>query len=279
ALESYLSSRSEGPLHDAYDVGRKAIGQGMGVLHITALHHESLATILRQIPTPEQSAVATRTAGVVEAESLSVFEMALRGYREANTQLRSLNGALQAQTEELARSKAELEKTVEAEHRARVDLEKTHEELKKTQSQLVHSAKLAALGQLVGGVAHEINNPLAIVSNNLAILQIETQSLAQLVVLYRQAHDLLQRHRPDLMQQVTELTERIDLNYLLEHQGRMIDRSRENLKRIQQIVKDLRDFGRAEQSVFEVVSDLNSGIAATLHILHGIALKRGIELK
>ena len=109
ALGEYLTRAGELPLAHAYEIGRKALSRGLGVVQITVMHHESLATLLRRLPTLEESARAIRSAAVVEAESLSVFEMVLRGYRESHNSLILLNQQLRQQAEELARANADLQ--------------------------------------------------------------------------------------------------------------------------------------------------------------------------
>jgi signal transduction histidine kinase len=285
ALRDHLSTDDEASLHEAYDVGRKALTKGLGVVHLAILHHESLATILRQLPTPEQGAQAACSAAEVQAESLSVFEMALLGYREANEQLTRLNYELEEQTRALETSNeryrtlaADLEKLAATEHQERLELERIHDELKHTQSQLVQSAKLAALGQLAAGMAHEVNNPLAFVLNNLAVLQRHTRALPELIRLYHEAASLAAPHRQDLYQQILDLADQIDLPYVLENLDQLLERSRQGLKRIQGIVQDLRDFSGLDRGTFEEESDLNAGIAATLNIVRGRAALKGVEI-
>src|SRR5262249_4623690 len=77
-----------------------------------------------------------------------------------------------------------------------------HQELKMAQSRLVQSEKLVGLGQLVAGVAHEINNPLAFVSNNLAVLQRDVTALRDLLALYQQGDETLAAHCPELRRRV-----------------------------------------------------------------------------
>ncbi|HEX8203352.1 MAG TPA: PAS domain-containing protein, partial [Isosphaeraceae bacterium] len=114
--------------------------------------------------------------------------------KEAEAQLRAQNQKLQ----EMARS----------ERRA-------HDDLKQAQSRMVETAKLAGLGQMIAGVAHEINNPLSFVSNNVAVLQRDVGELRELVLLYQQADDLLDLHRPELLGRIRDLDARADLPYTL----------------------------------------------------------------
>jgi PAS domain S-box-containing protein len=179
--------------------------------------------------------------------------------------------ALRRNAEELARSNEEIKQS----HRL---LQKAHEDLKSTQSQLVQSEKLASLGQLVAGVAHEINNPLSFVSNNTAVLQRDIKSLRELLELLRQGEPALAERMPELSARVRALEERIDLGYTLPNIEEMILRSRDGLKRIQQIVKDLRDFARLDESDLHEV-DINEGVESTINIIRGRAKKQQVEIE
>jgi PAS domain S-box-containing protein len=176
--------------------------------------------------------------------------------KQAEAQLRVQNVLLQ----EMARSERQ-----------------AHEALKQAQSRMVQTAKLAGLGQMIAGVAHEINNPLSFVSNNVAVLQRDVGELRQLVLLYRQADDLLARERPELHGQARDLYERTDMDYTLENFDGLMHRTREGLRRIQQIVKDLRVFARLDESELNVV-DLNEGIESTANIILGYAKKNRVQL-
>src|SRR5262249_29953859 len=143
-----------------------------------------------------------------------------------------------------------------------------HQQLKKAQSQLVQSEKLAALGQLVAGVAHEINNPLSFVSNNVAGLQRDVRALRDLLALYQQAEVRLKPLQAELAARIDGLGQSIDLKYTLENLDGLMARSRDGLKRIQQIVKDLRDFARLDESDLQEI-DLNTGIESTINIIRG----------
>ncbi len=151
------------------------------------------------------------------------------------------------------------------------------EELKRTQSRLVQSAKLAGLGQMVAGVAHEINNPLSFVSNNVAVLQRDLAELCELVAMYRGADDLIGEHRPELLARICELCERVDMEYTLGNLDGLLGRTREGLRRIQQIVKDLRVFARLDESELNEV-DLNPGIESTVNIVLGYAKKKRVQV-
>ncbi len=152
-----------------------------------------------------------------------------------------------------------------------------HEELKKFQSHLVQSEKLAGLGQMVAGVAHEINNPLSFVGNNVAVLQRDLGEMIATLAAYREGEEALESVRPDLVEQVREIRDRVDLDYSLENLPRLLARTRDGLGRIQQIVKDLRIFARLDEGALNEV-DLNEGVTSTISIIQGHAKKKQVEV-
>ncbi|MEO6808685.1 MAG: PAS domain-containing protein, partial [Isosphaeraceae bacterium] len=152
------------------------------------------------------------------------------------------------------------------------------DDLKGAQVLMVETAKLAGLGQMVAGVAHEINNPLSYVSNNVAVLQRDLGEIAELIELYRQGNDLLRDNRHDLYVQITDLSERVDIDYTLMNLCGLLNRTRDGLNRIQQIVKDLRIFARLDESDLNE-TDLNAGVESTATIILGNAKKKGIKIE
>ncbi|MBV8782166.1 MAG: PAS domain-containing sensor histidine kinase, partial [Phycisphaerae bacterium] len=130
------------------------------------------------------------------------------------------------------------------------------------------------------GVAHEINNPLSFVANNVAVLQRDLADVRQLVQLYQQGDAVLQAHQQELAKSISELAEQIDVPYTMQNFVELLDRSREGLRRIQQIVRDLRDFARLDESALQE-ADINGGIESTANIIRGMAKKSqvAIELK
>ena len=160
---------------------------------------------------------------------------------------------------------------VEAELRSQRDaLQAAIGQLRDAQAHLVQGEKMASLGQLVAGVAHEINNPLAYVSNNLAVLDRDVRNIASLVDLYRAQLDTL----PET---IVAAEERIDLPYTLANLDRLLKSSYKGLDRVREIVGSLRDFSRLDQAERKEV-DPNELIRDPLAIVRYALSQRRIDL-
>ncbi|PLZ89874.1 two-component sensor histidine kinase [Fischerella muscicola CCMEE 5323] len=139
------------------------------------------------------------------------------------------------------------------------DLEQTLQELKHTQTQMIQSEKMSSLGQLVAGVAHEINNPVNFIHGNLTHLDEYTQILLQVIHLYHQ-------HSSNRHPEIQEFLDEVDLEYIQEDLPNMINSMKVGTQRIRQIVLSLRTFSRMDEAESKVV-DIHEGIDSTLMIL------------
>ncbi len=191
--------------------------------------------------------------------------------------LQTAKAELEDRNEQLSRSSDEIIRIAESVRIAHQELSIAHEELKRAETQLVQSERLTSLGQMVAGVAHEINNPLAFVTNNVALLERDVAKLHELIRLYQQAEGTLEQHQVDLLSHIHSLAEQMDLAYVLDNAPALLTRSREGLKRIQKIVRDLRDFVRLDEAELSEV-DLNENVKATLALLGSQASTRGVSL-
>jgi PAS domain S-box-containing protein len=138
-------------------------------------------------------------------------------------------------------------------------LEETLITLQQTQSRMVQSEKMSALGQLVAGVAHEINNPVNFIYGNLKYTSEYTQDLIRLVELYQTTF-------PQGHGAIEALCDEIDLDYLLADLPKMLSSMKVGADRIREIVLSLRNFSRLDESEFKE-ADLHEGIDSTLMIL------------
>jgi len=152
-----------------------------------------------------------------------------------------------------------------------------HEALKLTQSRMVQSEKLAGLGQMVAGVAHEINNPLSFVVNNAAVLGRDVGDLRDLLALYEEADGLIARGDPGLRGRIVAFRDRVEMDFLLSNIHALLRRSDDGLRRIQQVVKDLRLFARLDEGDIKE-ADLNAGVESTATIIRGNARREDVGL-
>ncbi len=140
-------------------------------------------------------------------------------------------------------------------------LEKTLKELQQTQIQLVHSEKMSSLGQLVAGVAHEINNPINFIYDNLSYVENYFQDLVELLGCYR-------AEVVDVPPKVQTVARRVDVDYVLQDLPKILTSMRGGAERITEIVKSLRDFSHVGGSEMKRV-DIHQGLESTLTILGG----------
>lgn len=154
----------------------------------------------------------------------------------------------------------EQSRSAEAKARAKaVELEQTLDELKHTQTQLIQTEKMSSLGQLVAGVAHEINNPVNFIFGNLAHASEYTTDLLELISLY-------QLHYPQINKEIDSKAEEMDLEFLAEDLPKIMSSMQVGAERIRSIVLSLRNFSRLDHSEMKPVN-LHEGIDSTLLIL------------
>ena len=138
-------------------------------------------------------------------------------------------------------------------------LEQALMELRSTQTQLVQTEKMSSLGQLVAGIAHEVNNPVNFIHANIDYLKQYTQQLLELVTLYEQEH-------PEPNSKIQDLIEEIDLDFMAGDLIKIVGSMQVGTERIRQIVLSLRNFSRLDEATMKPV-DIHAGIDSTLLIL------------
>ncbi len=150
-------------------------------------------------------------------------------------------------------------------------------ERQRMRAMLVQSDKLASIGLLSAGVAHEINNPLAYVGNNLAVLDRDLKGILAMMECYEAGHAGLARSDPDRLARIEELSEDLDWPYVRSNLERMLGRTREGVQRVANIVQSLRGLARTSPPKMEPVpmSDL---IAPALEMIQGRIRRRGVEV-
>ncbi|MEC4805847.1 MAG: PAS domain S-box protein [Jaaginema sp. PMC 1079.18] len=138
-------------------------------------------------------------------------------------------------------------------------LEKTLSQLQTTQAQLIQAEKMSSLGQLVAGVAHEINNPVSFIYSNIQPADTYSQDLISLIYKYQQ-------HYPSPPAEIEDLIEDIDFEYIVNDFPKLLNSMQTGANRIRDIVKSLRTFSRLDEADLKA-TDLYENMESTLVIL------------
>ena len=138
-------------------------------------------------------------------------------------------------------------------------LEQTLEDLKNAQSQLIQSAKMSSIGQMVAGVAHEINNPISFIYGNIIPAAQYARNLVKLIQLYQQQY-------PEPVPEIAEELAEVEVDFIAEDFPRILASMQVGANRIKQIVLSLRNFSRLDEKDRKVI-DIHEGIESTLVIL------------
>ncbi|KQV61045.1 ATPase [Pelomonas sp. Root1217] len=138
-------------------------------------------------------------------------------------------------------------------------------ERKHLEGQLIQSEKLASIGQLAAGVAHEINNPIGYIFSNHGTLDGYIGKLFELITAYERAETSITA--PEVIANLRALRERVELDFLKEDIPVLIRESKQGIVRVRQIVQDLKDFSRVDSSQDWESADLHQGIDSTLNIV------------
>ena len=187
----------------------------------------------------------------------TVSDSSIQELNSLATSFNYMAGQLRESFTALEESNLELENRVEE---RTSELKNALEELRRTQAQVIQSEKMSSLGQLVAGVAHEINNPVNFIHGNLTHAQEYTQDLLAFVQLY-------QRHYPTPVSEIEDAAEAMDLAFLQADLPKMLASMKVGTERIRQIVLSLRNFSRMDEAELKPV-DIHEGLNSTLMILH-----------
>ncbi|MEH1882394.1 sensor histidine kinase [Nostoc sp.] len=178
---------------------------------------------------------------------------------ELATSLNKMADDLQHSRDKLVNANEQLRDEITDRQQAEVELQQALKDLQKTQIQLIQSEKMSSLGQLVAGVAHEINNPVNFIYGNLEYADDYTQQMLLLIKLY-------QKYYPYPEPEIQNANQLTDIDYLTEDLPKILTSMKMGAKRIREIVLSLRIFSRLDEAEFKT-ADLHEGIESTLLIL------------
>ena len=140
-------------------------------------------------------------------------------------------------------------------------LAEQNRQLREAQAALVQSERLAGVGQLAAGMAHEINNPIAYVTNNLAVLKRDVLVLIKLLEKYAHSREVWAAVAPAMAEELRQEEEDCDLTWIIENTPHLLSTSLEGLGRVRDIVKNLRDFVHLDEADW-LDCDLNQALDA-----------------
>ena len=171
----------------------------------------------------------------------------------------------------LNREITERKKAEESLRRACEDLEKANQEMKEMQSQLVQSEKLASIGQLAAGVAHEMNTPVGFVASNFETLENYMRKIRELFKMYGELLEEIETSDKavllDKAEAINKSRNEMKISFILDDLSVLFNDSREGIDRVTNIVQNLRDFSRIDQPENFELYNINEGIKVTLVVV------------
>ncbi|MDO8991299.1 MAG: ATP-binding protein [Sideroxyarcus sp.] len=205
-------------------------------------------------------------------------------YQSADEERLLIERSLDLMSKELTEANSGLRNQLSERQRTELALLKEKEEqrvlirkLEDAHSQLLQSEKMASIGQLAAGVAHEINNPIGFVYSNLGTLEKYVQDAFGMIEIYEQAEAAI--NDPDVLKRLQAAKAKLDLAYLKTDLRALMEESKDGITRVKVIVQNLKDFSHADASDEWHFSDLHKGLDSTLSIVNNEIKYKAVVVK
>jgi len=166
-------------------------------------------------------------------------------------------------------------------HRLLLELEVTLRKLKQTQGQLLQSEKMASIGQLAAGVAHEINNPVGFINSNISTLGEYIEDMIEIVKKYDEGLARIASNdakAAEVRKEIDSFKEELDYDFIVEDIKNVISETRDGTERVATIVQDLKEFSHVDRKEEKTYTDINHWLDTTLNLVWN-ELKYNVELK
>ena len=222
------------------------------VVICTAFSDHSWEDVQGRLETSDRLLILKKPFDAIEVRQLAhALTTKWQMTQQAALQMSALEEAVRERTLELTRANQALQ--------AQID------EREQLEDQLVQSEKLASLGELAAGIAHEINNPMGYVSCNVGMLDGYLTQLFDVLAAYEQAEASIAA--PEVASRLKDLREAVGLDFLRDDIPELMRESKEGIVRVRQIVQDLKDFSRADSNQDWQLANLHQGIDSTLNVV------------
>ncbi len=209
--------------------------------------------------------VAVRTATLEETNAVLKEEIAERKKIEEELKKHRdhLEELVEERTEKIFQQKEEILRINENLEQQKAELLTILEHLRNTQAQLIQSEKMASIGQLVAGIAHEINNPVTFISGGVESLKTNLEEIGQVLNVY---HRITPVNAKEKLKEIEKLKEKVGFKEALSEIDILIDSIKTGVERTTEIVKGLRTFSRLDEDVLKL-ANIHDGIDSTLILL------------